>query len=194
MQRCRAGFLCADQNEIEPVDLSQPTLPHRHESRTTNRIAQSSSLSRKSACTNIADLFCNFAVLIIVAQQTGEQIEIQFPVLQNDGPCLKVFARGTLTFLEIIIVVTFVASLATIAAISSLGCASGTGHPEVPNVLCFTNSATDRTRLNRGVPQQELSHTCQRFMLVDVHWLLDFAKSKTNRCRVLHGIRRVRRC
>jgi hypothetical protein len=59
-------------------------------------------------------------------------------------PALKAFARGTLTFLEIIIVVTFIASLAAIAALSSLWARKRNRTPKVPNVLCFTDSATDQ--------------------------------------------------
>ena len=56
MQRGRARFLCTDQNEIEPVNLSRLRPPHRHESRTDNRIAQLM-FQKTRGCTEIVDLF-----------------------------------------------------------------------------------------------------------------------------------------
>jgi hypothetical protein len=44
---------------------------------------------------------------------------------------LKVFTRGTLTFCEITIVVFFIASLATMAAVSCLVTRKGTAHLKV---------------------------------------------------------------
>ncbi len=103
MQRCRAGLLRAGQNELQPLDLSRLGPPHRHESRTASRIAQS--ISQKNGHTDIVDLFCN--------------AQVRFPVLVAMAAALKVFARGTLTFFEIAVVVLFIASLAVLAA---LGC------------------------------------------------------------------------
>jgi uncharacterized membrane protein len=48
---------------------------------------------------------------------------------------LKVFARGTLTLLEIIIVVLFIASLAAIAALGCLGARKRNRASEIPGVL-----------------------------------------------------------
>lgn len=73
MQCCRAGFLCAGQNKIQPLDLSRLGPPHRHESRTADHIAQL--ISQKSGRADIVDLFCNF--------------EIRFPVLSNNGRCFE---------------------------------------------------------------------------------------------------------
>jgi hypothetical protein len=55
---------------------------------------------------------------------------------------LRVFARGTLTFVEIIIVVLFVASLAAMAAIGCLGARKRNRASEIPGVLF--------DRFNRG--------------------------------------------
>jgi len=63
--------------------------------------------SQKSGHTDNADLFCNAGV--------------RFPVLIAIAAALKVFTRGTLTFFEIAIVVLFITSLATIAALGCIG-------------------------------------------------------------------------
>jgi hypothetical protein len=73
MQRRRAALLRTGQNEIEPLDLSRLRLPHRHESRTANRIAQL--ISQKSGCAGIVDLFCN--------------AEGRPPVLNSNGRCFE---------------------------------------------------------------------------------------------------------
>ena len=73
MQRSRAGFLRAGQNEIQPLDLSRLGPPHRHESRTANPIAQL--IFQKRGHTEIVDLFCNF--------------DIAFPVLRSNGRCFE---------------------------------------------------------------------------------------------------------
>jgi hypothetical protein len=51
------------------------------------------------------------------------------------APALKVFARGTLTFFEITIVVFFIASLAAIAAVGCLMGRKRNRAPEIPRVL-----------------------------------------------------------
>jgi hypothetical protein len=48
---------------------------------------------------------------------------------------LKLFARGTLTFFEIIIVVLFIASLAAMAALGCLGLRKRRRPSEIPGVL-----------------------------------------------------------
>ena len=73
MQRSRAGFLRAGQNEIQPLDLSRLWPPHGHESRTANLIAQL--IFQKRGHTEIVDLFCNF--------------DIGFPVLRSNGRCIE---------------------------------------------------------------------------------------------------------
>ena len=72
--------------------------------------------SQKNGHTDIVDLFCN--------------AEVRFPVLVAMAAALKVFARGTLTFFEIAVVVLFIASLAALAA---LGCLGAQTEPSVRN-------------------------------------------------------------
>ena len=72
--------------------------------------------SQKNGHTDIVDLFCN--------------AEVRFPVLVAMAAALKVFARGTLTFFEIAVVVLFIASLAVLAA---LGCLGAQTEPSVRN-------------------------------------------------------------
>jgi len=48
---------------------------------------------------------------------------------------VKLLARGTLTFLEIAIVVSFIALLAAIAALTSLGARKRNQPPEMPGAL-----------------------------------------------------------
>jgi hypothetical protein len=51
------------------------------------------------------------------------------------SPALKACARGVLTFVQFIIVVAFVVSLAVIAALGCLGARKRSGTFEIPNVL-----------------------------------------------------------
>ena len=51
------------------------------------------------------------------------------------SPALKACARGVLTFLQIMIVVTFIVSLAVIAALNCLGARKRSRACEIPNVL-----------------------------------------------------------
>jgi hypothetical protein len=51
------------------------------------------------------------------------------------SPALKACARGVLTFVQFIIVVAFVVSLAVIAALGCLGARKRSGASEIPNVL-----------------------------------------------------------
>ena len=65
MQCCRAGFLRTGQNEIEPLNLSRLRSPHRHESRTDNRIAQLM-FQKTGDRTEMIDLFCNAKGRLVV--------------------------------------------------------------------------------------------------------------------------------
>src|SRR4029079_6043995 len=103
MERCRGGHLRAGQNERQPLDLSRLGPPHRHESRTASRIAQSISQKKATPIFSIFFLTLKFGFLSKVAMAAA----------------LKVFARATMTFFEIAVVVLFIASLAVLAA---LGC------------------------------------------------------------------------
>jgi hypothetical protein len=51
------------------------------------------------------------------------------------APALKAFARGTLTFVEIVFVVLFIASLAVIAALGCLLARKRNRESEIPSVL-----------------------------------------------------------
>ncbi len=73
VQRCRARFLSPGKNEIQPLDLSRLSRPHRHESRAATLIAQL--ISQRSGRDHIVDLFCNS--------------EIRFLVLDKDGRCFE---------------------------------------------------------------------------------------------------------
>ena len=84
MQRCRAGFLRAGQNELQPLDLSRLGPPHHHESRTASRIAQS--ISQKNGHTDIVDLFCN--------------AQVRFPVLSSNGSCFEGIRTRDVDFLR----------------------------------------------------------------------------------------------
>ena len=119
MQCRRAGFLRAGQNEIESLDLSRLRPPHRHESRTANRIAQL--ISQKSGKADIVDLF--------VTPKVGSLSQVAM------AAALKAFTRGTLTFFEITIVVLFIASLAAMAALGCLGVRKRNRASEIPGVL-----------------------------------------------------------
>jgi hypothetical protein len=129
MQCCRAGFLRTGQNEIEPLDFSGLGPPHRHESRTADRIAQLISVQVTKAGALTLPIF-------FVTSRFGSMSYIAM------AAALKVFARGTLTFVEIIIVVLFVASLAAMAAIGCLGPRKRNRASEIPGVLF--------DRFNRG--------------------------------------------
>ena len=108
MQRGRAGFLRAGQNELQLLDLSRLGSPHRHESRTSNQVAQSASLKQKARSTANVDLFCNRKT-----RRTVFTTAMSF--------ALKACVRGILTLVHFIIVVAFVVSLGAIAALGCLG-------------------------------------------------------------------------
>lgn len=122
MQRCRAGFLRTGQNEIEPLDFSRFSHPHRHESRTADRIAQLISVQITKAAALTLPIF-------FVTSRFGSMSYIAM------AAALKVFARGTLIFFEITIVVLFIASLAAMAALGCLGVRKRNRPSEIPGVL-----------------------------------------------------------
>jgi hypothetical protein len=178
MQCCRAGFLGAGQNEIQPLDLSRLRPPHRHESRTVNGIAQL--ISQKSGCADIVDLFCNGAG--------------RFPVLSSNGPCFEgVHARD----------VDFRRDynrrfLRCLACCNRRPRLSGGAQTEP----CVRNSRRSAgsiqswptPRMDRQVIEPELSRTRQHFMLLDVHCLRNFAKIKTRCHCVRNWLPCIRRC
>ena len=57
MQRGRTGFLGAGQNEVQSLNLSRLAFPHRHQSRTANRIAQLISAYARTRRADIVELF-----------------------------------------------------------------------------------------------------------------------------------------
>ena len=122
MQCGRAGFLRAGQNEIEPLNLPRLSSPHRHESRTSNQVAQSASLKQKARSTANVDLFCNRKT-----RRTVFTTAMSF--------ALKACVRGILTLVHFIIVVAFVVSLGAIAALGCLGARKRARASKTANVL-----------------------------------------------------------
>ena len=122
MQCGRAGFLRAGQNEIEPLNLPRLSSPHRHESRTSNQVAQSASLKHKARSTANVDLFCNRKT-----RRTVFTTAMSF--------ALKACVRGILTLVHFIIVVAFVVSLGAIAALGCLGARKRARASKTANVL-----------------------------------------------------------
>ena len=175
MQCGRAGFLRSGQNEIEPLDLSRLRSPHRHESRTANRIAQL--ISQKSGCADLVDLFCN--------------AEGRFPVSSSNGRCSEgVHARNVDFFRN-----------HNRRSLHCLACRNG--RPWLPGSTqtepCVRNprrairsiARRSRTRHVRQLIEPELLGTGEHFMLPDVHCFRNFGKTKTTGCRVCNCLRRI---
>jgi hypothetical protein len=80
-----------------------------------------------------------------------------------------VFARGTLTFFEIGIVILFIPSLAAIAALGCIRVRKRNRPSEVSGVLFNQFESWHATRLDRPVIEPGLSRADQHFMLLDVH-------------------------
>src|SRR5215472_8363443 len=135
MQRGRPGFLGPRHDEIQSVNFAPLASKHHHESRTANPIGQSALLKQKTGVPTLSIFFVTLNSAVCLN-----------PAMSLD---LKACARGLLTFVQIIIVVAFIVSLAVIAALSCLATRKRNG-PAKFLMCCSINSAII-TRLDRAI-------------------------------------------